>query len=68
MPSRSVADGNGDSTVCGAAEYIAVTAGHLRRIAEANQLPFLAYLIDMAVIEAKRIAAERSVLRTDEGS
>ncbi|MGQ7792783.1 hypothetical protein ACUN0C_10280 [Faunimonas sp. B44] len=63
-----MAHGNGDSTVCGAAEYIAVTAGHLRRIAEANQLPFLAYLIDMAVIEAKRVAAERNAVRADEGS
>ena len=38
------------------AEYIAVLASQLRRIAETNGHEFLAYLIDMVVLEAWRIA------------
>ena len=38
------------------AEYIAVLAGRLQRIAETNSHDFLAYLIEMVVLEAWRIA------------
>lgn len=38
------------------AEYIAVLASQLQRIAETNGHEFLAYLIDMVVVEAWRIA------------
>ena len=38
------------------AEYIAVLACQLQRIAESNGHEFLAYLIDMVVLEAWRIA------------
>ncbi len=38
------------------AEYIAVLASQLQRIAETNGHEFLAYLIEMAVMEAWRIA------------
>ena len=38
------------------AEYIAVLASQLQRIAETNGHEFLAYLIDMVVLEAWRIA------------
>jgi hypothetical protein len=42
----------------GAAEYIAIEAGRLARMANANGLTLLAYLIDMAVLEAWREATE----------
>ncbi len=38
------------------AEYIAVLASQLKRIAETNGHNFLAYLIDMVVVEAWRMA------------
>jgi len=38
------------------AEYIAVLAAQLQRIAETNGHDFLAYLIEMVVLEAWRIA------------
>ncbi len=38
------------------AEYIAVLANQLQRMAETNGHEFLAYLIDMVVLEAWRIA------------
>jgi hypothetical protein len=41
-----------------AAEYIAVEASRLARMANANQFPLLSYLIDMAVLEAWREASE----------
>ena len=41
-----------------AAEYIAVEASRLARIANANEFPLLAYLIDMVVLEAWREASE----------
>jgi len=41
-----------------AAEKIAVEAGRLARVATANNLPMIAYLIEMAVIEAWREASE----------
>ena len=41
-----------------AAEYIAIEASRLARMAGANNLSLLAYLIDMAVLEAWREASE----------
>lgn len=41
-----------------AAEYIAMQASRLARMATANEFPLLAYLIDMAVLEAWREASE----------
>jgi hypothetical protein len=41
-----------------AAEKIAVEASRLARMATANNLPMIAYLIEMAVIEAWREASE----------
>ena len=41
-----------------AAEYIAVEASRLARMANANEFTLLAYLIDMAVLEARREASE----------
>ena len=41
-----------------AAEYIAVEASRLARMANANEFTLLAYLIDMAVLEAWREASE----------
>jgi hypothetical protein len=44
----------------GAAEYIAVEMSRLARMATANDFPLLAYLIDMAVLEAWREASDGS--------
>jgi hypothetical protein len=41
-----------------AAEYIALEASRLARIANAREFPLLAYLIDMVVLEAWREANE----------
>ena len=41
-----------------AAEYIAIEASRLARMASANEFPLLAYLIDMAVLEAWREASD----------
>ena len=41
-----------------AAEYLAIEASRLARMASANDFPLLAYLIDMAVLEAWREANE----------
>jgi hypothetical protein len=41
-----------------AAEYIAVEGARLARMADANGFRLLAYLIDMAVLEAWREASE----------
>lgn len=41
-----------------AAEYIAVQSSRLARMAGSNDFPLLAYLIDMAVLEAWREANE----------
>lgn len=41
-----------------AAEHIAVEASRLARMANANDFPLLAYLIDMAVLEAWREASK----------
>lgn len=54
-----VLDDKPGSTTVAAAEHIAVQASHLARLASANHLPLLAYLIDMAVLEAWREASER---------
>jgi hypothetical protein len=40
------------------AEHIAIEAGRLARIAKVNEFSLLAYLIDMAVLEAWREAGE----------
>ena len=40
------------------AERIAIEASHLARMAKAAEFPLLAYLIDMAVLEAWREASE----------
>lgn len=40
------------------AEYIAVEASRLARLANANKLDLLAYLIDVVVLEAWREASE----------
>lgn len=49
-----------------AAEYIAIEASRLARMARANDFPLLAYLIDMAALEAWREASEPHA--TDAGS
>ena len=54
-PPEPVIDSNNDPAQ-DSAEYIAVLASQLRRIAETNGHEFLAYLIDMVVLEAWRIA------------
>jgi len=41
-----------------AAETIALEASRLARLANANEFPLLAYLIDMVVLEAWREASE----------
>jgi hypothetical protein len=45
-------------TKAAAAEYIAVEMSRLARMANANEFALLAYLIDMAVLEAGREASE----------
>jgi hypothetical protein len=40
------------------AEHIAIEAGRLARMAKLNEFALLAYLIDMAVLEAWREAGE----------
>jgi hypothetical protein len=56
-----------DNTTTAAAEYIAVSASRLARTASANDFPLLAYLLDMAVLEAWREASEPDVLRLSSG-
>ena len=46
------------SSRAGVAEYIAVEASRLAKLASRNDFPLLAYLIDMAVLEAWREASE----------
>jgi hypothetical protein len=50
-----------------AAEYIALEASRLARIANAKEFPLLAYLIDMVVLEAWREANEAESM-TAEGA
>ncbi len=47
---------SGQDAARDSAEYIAVLASQLQRIASSNGHEFLAYLIDMVVVEAWRIA------------
>ena len=47
---------NAQDSAKDSAEYIAVLASQLQRVAETNGHEFLAYLIDMAVLEAWRIS------------
>ena len=54
-PIEPVIDSNNDPAQ-DSAEYIAVLAGQLQRIAETNGHEFLTYLIDMVIFEAWRIA------------
>ena len=50
------APGPADSGTENSAEYIAILASQLQRIAVTNGHQFLAYLIDMVVVEAWRLA------------
>ena len=50
-----------------AAEYIALEASRLARIANARQFPLLSYLIDMVVLEAWREANETESSGAGEG-
>jgi uncharacterized iron-regulated protein len=55
-PDKNSDDVSARTSVLDSAEYIAVLASQLQRIAETNGHEFLAYLIDMVVVEAWRIA------------
>ena len=50
-----------------AAEYIAIEASRLARIANAREFPLLAYLIDMVVLEAWREANEAEATASSDG-
>lgn len=50
-----------------AAEYIAIEASRLARIANAREFPLLAYLIDMVVLEAWREANEAEATASNDG-
>lgn len=50
-----------------AAEYIAIEASRLARIANAREFPLLAYLIDMVVLEAWREANEAEATASKDG-
>jgi hypothetical protein len=50
--------GNKSASRAAIAERIAIDASRLVRVAKANDFPLLAYLIDMAVLEAWREAGE----------
>jgi hypothetical protein len=54
-PANESAQNPTETTV---AEYVAVEASRLARMASANEFGLLAYLIDMAVLEAWREASE----------
>ncbi len=56
---------DGEDDVAVAAEFIATTASHLARIAKHNQLDFIAYLIEMAVLEAWDVASETEKVPDD---
>jgi hypothetical protein len=58
MKSTSPLAGSAAQTKAEAAEYIAIEASRLARLANANEFPLLAYLIDMVVLEAWREASE----------
>jgi len=55
-PAAIAGDGSGHAADPDSAEYIAVLASQLHRIASTNGHEFLAYLIDMVVVEAWRQA------------
>jgi hypothetical protein len=55
LPSSRISD---QQKRTAAAEYIAVEASRLARMATTNQFPLLSYLIEMAVLEAWREASE----------
>ena len=57
MSSGNPPDGREPSRAA-VAEYIAVEMSRLARLADANRFGLLAYLIDMAVLEAWREASE----------
>jgi hypothetical protein len=50
-----------------AAEYIALEASRLARIANSRQFPLLSYLIDMVVLEAWREANDAESTGAGEG-
>ncbi len=55
-PGKDLARNTDKDSAKDSAEYIAVLASQLQRMAETNGHEFLAYLIDMVVLEAWRIA------------
>ncbi len=58
MSSASLEDVSEFSSRAAAAEYVAIQASGLARVASRNGFSLLAYLIDMAVLEAWREANE----------
>lgn len=58
MPSELSPEDPGQRPKAIAAEHIAVEASRLARMAGANDMHLLAYLIEMAVLEAWREASE----------
>jgi hypothetical protein len=58
MRSASASKASAAPTRSAVAEHIAVEASRLARIAKLNDFSLLAYLIDMAVLEAWREAEE----------
>jgi hypothetical protein len=58
MKSTSSTKKSATPTRVATAERIAIDASRLARMAKANDFPLLAYLIDMAVLEAWREAGE----------
>jgi hypothetical protein len=58
MPSEPEPPNQESPSKAAAAEYIAVQMSRLARMANANEFALLAYLIDMAVLEAWREASE----------
>jgi hypothetical protein len=60
MHSTPVPDHKSDRGRAAAAEYIALEMSRLARMAGAHDFQLLAYLIDMAVLEAWREASEPS--------
>ena len=66
MKSRSSLASSAPQTKPEAAEYIAVEASRLARLANLNEFPLLAYLIDMVVLEAWREASESEPAMADD--
>jgi hypothetical protein len=63
MSAETASETHKHPTKAAAAEYIAVQASRLARLANASNLGLLAYLIDMAVLEAWREASEPRAAR-----